>query len=62
MAEELLNKKDEPVIPDVPDTPPAPDQPGTDEPVIDTNDKQAIKNLIDEITKKLSELSELLAQ
>lgn len=62
MAEELLNKKDEPVIPDVPDTPDEPNQPGTDEPVIDTNDKQAIKNLIDEISKKLSELSELLAQ
>lgn len=60
MAEELLNKKDEPVIPDVPDVPDTPDTP--DEPAVDPDDKQAIKNLIDEITKKLSELSELLTK
>jgi len=60
MAEELINKAQEPVDPVSPEDPVTPDNPGGE--VTDITDKEAIKNLIDEITKKLGELSELLGK
>lgn len=60
MAEELINKGNEPEDPVTPENPTNPDDPNGG--IADITDKEAIKNLIDEITKKLGELSELLGK
>ncbi|MCQ2553896.1 MAG: hypothetical protein MJ150_06300, partial [Clostridia bacterium] len=56
MAEELL-KEPEPIIPDEPIVDDNPDNPQTP---IDKTDKQAIADLIQEITNKLNELQKYL--